>query len=143
MAMRDHSEPVQAAILAVLRADPAVTAIFGQRIIDYVAAGTTKPYIRYGYNIVTPYESSCDVGAETRVTIHTFFAGYGGSKLTAAQRGNATIVAALDGEDEIPLTTGRIISIDVHSVQNLEDGGDQGVYHGVIMLDVVTGEIRD
>lgn len=126
--MTDLTLPVREAIVAHLKScatgtPPVVAAsIYGEQ----PPANPAKPYVKYGFPIVTQYEhSGRRKGSTQRVTLHAFTDGRLGTDQVA------TIVDTFIRYMEQPITPGafQIVENEWIGTQYLRDGED---YHAVI-----------
>lgn len=119
--MSDPSLPMQAAIVARLKAVVAVTAIVGSgasaRIYDDVPMAAAKPYISIGQPQILPDKASCLDGAEVSWAIHGWTAG---PKSQGVRELAAAILSALD-EHDLVVTGHRVILFEHEQTQTLED----------------------
>lgn len=104
----DSSLELQAAILAVLSADAAITALVGDRIYDHAPDDCPAPYIQIGEAEVTPFKAQCMNGSDLFLTITTWADDQRAS--VKIKQLNARIRDLLD-EQRIP--------VDGHGVQTL------------------------
>jgi hypothetical protein len=125
----DLSEPLFAAAVATLKADPRIIALVGPRVVDYVSANMQWPFIRVTTAIVTPWEATGDVGgSRIRLQVDGFTKGYGRS---AARTMNSNIAMVLN-EKPLALSAGYLIYLTWLQSQVLDDPSDQGAYHGIV-----------
>jgi len=77
MTFADASLPLQKAIVAALKADPAVAAIVAARVYDVPPAAPVKPYISLGpFDVLTEVASNYE-GSDTSIQIDGWSAGQG------------------------------------------------------------------
>lgn len=137
MSGRDLSSPIREAAVAVLKADAGVTAQVGQRIVDYVSAKMTWPFVRCTTVITTPWEATGGVrGSLIRLQVDAFTKGYGRN---ATELLNAAIVRALD-ERDLVVAGGYSLYLTWAQSQILGDPGEQGALHGVVEFESIAAE---
>lgn len=116
----DPALPLQDAIVAALKADPAVSAIVADRVYDFPPTGPngpTKPYVTFGPFQMLPEHADCLDGGETFITLDAWAAGpsTAGVKLLGA-----AIVAALD-EAELTLDGNRLVGLALEQTNYLRE----------------------
>lgn len=134
MPLADATIPLQKAIRAWLLADPAVTAIVGDRVFDNVSVDAVKPYVSFGPFQVLPELADCSEGCEIFVTLDGWDAS-GGKTETVKKLGAA--IVRLHNTD---LTLGdgqRLVGIYLESTNYLRDP-DNITTHAAIVLRALT-----
>lgn len=63
---------LQKAIFAALKADPAVSAIVGNRIHDHAPANVAFPYLTFGRTSSFDWSTGTEIGTEHLFTIHVW-----------------------------------------------------------------------
>ena len=92
----DSQEAMQAALLAALRGDSALTALLANGadgVLDHVAAGSPYPYVVIGESRAAGFDSKTEDGMEQLLTIHSWSQYQG---MLEAKRIMAAVLAALD-----------------------------------------------
>jgi hypothetical protein len=115
--MSDPSLPMQAAIVARLKANGAVSAIVEGRVFDAVPTRAAKPYVNLGQPQVIPDKATCVDGAEVSYPVHGW--AEGPQSVEIKQLG-AAVVAALD-EIELTVTGHRLVVFELEQLQYLDD----------------------
>lgn len=136
MASRDHSLALRKAIVTVLRADATIAAACGSRVLDYVPDPPAFPYIRYGVDIVSPFEATGVAGGDIAVTIHVFTHG------NSTDQAKSLMKAVLKALDERPLvlSDGYLIDIAFAGSRLIADQDVASAYHGIVEFTATTGE---
>ncbi len=70
--MSDPSLAIQKAIVARLKADDALTAFVGPRVLDHAPADTTYPFVQIGYFQTVDESAPCVDGAEVFIEIQAW-----------------------------------------------------------------------
>lgn len=126
--MADNSNGLRKAVITWLKADAGVSAIVSNRVHDEVQQNPTWPFIRYGFVIARPYETSCGDGSEHDVTLHAFARGPGTANITALA---AAVVASLD-DASLTVSGAENYGIDWIDTVTMNDGAEVSDYHAVI-----------
>ena len=101
----DSSLPLQAAIVARLKANTALNAVVHGRVYDRAPDDAETPYVQIGEAEVTPFRAQCMRGVSQFLSITTWADGHLAS--VDVKRMNDAIVASLD-EQSFPVA-GHII----------------------------------
>jgi hypothetical protein len=106
--MRGFSWPLQRALVETLRADPAVAAIAGERVLDEPLSetGLAGPAVMLGDETVTPWATATEQGAEHRVEISVVGQDHGFSRLKPLADAVCAVVLG-----PLPLERGRIVNV--------------------------------
>jgi hypothetical protein len=125
------------AIMDALKAFPAVAAIVGDKVFDYVPDTDAMPYIRYGVTLEGPFEATGVIGSDNEITIHGYCRSY--NSVEARQLKKAIHDALAD--QLLPLASGYMIEMNFIDGQILQDDdGEQGSSHILSRFQAVTGE---
>jgi Protein of unknown function (DUF3168) len=137
MPLQDASLPLQKALVAKLKSDPAVASIINGRIYDAVPAGATKPYVSLGPFQVLPEDADCSEGGEVFVTLDGWAAG---PDTVGVKRLGAAIAKALHFA-EMTLDEGqRLVILSLEQLQYLRDP-DNITAHAIVTLRAQTEPI--
>ncbi|MDQ1155401.1 DUF3168 domain-containing protein [Brevundimonas sp. SORGH_AS_0993] len=133
--MRDHESALQKALLARLKADPALDALLDGRIFDQAPEGAETPYLVLGRCESRPV-AAADCGVEQRLTLTAVsrFAGTEEAKAVAAAV-RACLEAATLEADGVRTATLRTVFSDVFRA------GDGRRTYGVVRLRAVTEDV--
>lgn len=137
MAYADASLPLQKALVAVLKADAALTAIVAGRVYDSVPTNATKPYLSFGPWQVIPDQGDCYDASDIAVQIDGWSIGPG--SVEAKKIGRA-VRAALDQK---PLTldeSERLVVMVIEQTQYLVEA-DGITQHAVVQFTARTEPI--
>lgn len=135
--MDDHDLALRRAIVARLKADPAVAAIVGVRVYEEVVPNPTWPFIRYGLPIVEPIKVDGWHMASHALTIHAFAEGPGTDQVSALRR---AIYNALD-EAEVEIEGQGVVCSIAYSGHNTgRDTAEASNYHAAIEFEAATAE---
>ena len=134
----DYSVQLRRAILPILKANTVIASLTSGRVYSETPpAKPVWPFIRYGFTIGTPQESSCGEGAELSVIIHVFDKTLGTDQCARLCR---AVCRALD-EREIQLEadqdtgeTASAIECYVTQTQIMRDGDEADAHHGLVSL---------
>lgn len=136
--MSDHALAVRKAVVAKLRATPALTALVPAASIygEEAPAMPAWPFIRYQLPTLEQYENSCGDGAGQEVTLHVFARGPGMDACTGI------CVAIHDAllDDVLAVEPLGLVSLDYRLTRLLHDQDEAGAYHGLVRYEVVTVE---
>lgn len=117
--MSEPSLALQGAIVAALKAWPAVGALIGARVYDRVPPQPTFPYVSLGSDQVIPDHAECLEGSvEITATLDVWSRSVG--KVEAKQIAGA-IVSLLNFNGTLVLTGYRLVSIEHESSRHLDD----------------------
>lgn len=131
--MSDPSLELQSAIVAALKANPAVAALVAGRVYDEVPSGATKPYVTLGQPQVLPDRADCIDGADVNFPIHGWAAG---PQSVIVKRLGKAIAAALDNAS-LSLSGHRAVLVEVDQIEYLDDP-DALTKHAVVSIRVLT-----
>lgn len=134
---RDHSLALQTAVIAALIADAAVAALVAGRVYDHVPADPVWPFIRYGADLVVPFEATTIDGGEIDITLHAFARGFGRGEVKQILR---AVQAALH-EAPLGLADGYLLYLTHIRSRILEDQTEQSAWHGTVEFKAVTGAV--
>lgn len=123
--MNDPSGELQIAIVAALKAAPAVAGLVGVGIYDAVPdeaarktyAGKAWPYVSLGQPQVLPDKADCIDGADVAYTVHGWCEG---PKSVEVKNLGGAIAAALDGV-EFALPSHRTVNCKIEEIRYLDD----------------------
>jgi hypothetical protein len=132
----DHSLALRQAVIAALRTNAPLAALVGQAVYERVPNPVTWPYLRYGVDILSPYEATGTSGGDLALTIHVFAKGPASDQARQIVR---AVHVALDGA-RLALFSGFLIDIAFTGSQLLEDQSEPNAYHGIVQFDARTGE---
>jgi hypothetical protein len=136
--MNDPSLPLHDAIVAKLKATPAVAAFVNVRVYDAVpdaalrassSNGAAWPYLAMGSPQVMPTKYQCVDGAQVFFPVHAW--AKGPQSVGVKQLVNAA-VAALD-EAQLVLAGHRLVIFEIDQVEFVPDP-DPEIQHGVMMF---------
>ena len=132
--MRDHESALQKAMLARLKADPALDALLAGRVFDQAPEGAETPNLVVGRCESRPV-AAADCGVEQRLTLTVVsrFAGMEEAKAVAAAVRACLEAAALEA-DGVRTATLRTVFSDVSRA------GDGRRTYAVVRLRAVTEE---
>lgn len=133
MPYSDPALPLQKAIVAALKAAPAVAAIVNGRIYDGVPTNAVKPYVSFGPFQMLPEHADCLDGGESFITLDGWA---GGPDTVQAKQLGAAIAVALD-EAVLTLDGQRLVGIAIEQTQYLREP-DGITAHAVVTLRVLT-----
>lgn len=131
--MSDPSLDLQGAIVAALKADPAVTALISGRVYDQVPPQAAFPYVTIGEDQTLPAWADCYDGADVILTLHAWSRAVGYPEV---KRLAAAVSAALDGV-EVTIETIRLVDISWTGSRFLRDP-DGNTRHAVIGFRALT-----
>lgn len=115
--MIDPSLGMQAAIIARLKMDSAVSSIVGSKVYDAIPESAKKPYLNLDQPQVLPDKATCLDGAEVSFPIHGWS---NGPSSVEVKRLGASVVKALD-EYELLVTGHRVVVFELEQLQYLDD----------------------
>lgn len=125
--MSDPALPLEAAIVAKLKADAGVTALAGTRVYDSPPVSPTFPYVTIGPTQVLPDKADCIDGTEVFQQIDVWSRTSGSP---GAKRLGAAVVAALDDQD-LTVAGYSAVVFELQDAQYLLDP-DGLTHHGVV-----------
>lgn len=134
MVQVDHATPLRAAVIQALLASPAVTAIVGTRVFDYVPTKPVLPYIRIGQVNYSSYQETCSIGIDAKFNISAFLEGI--NNTPTSDIGNA--ILAVVGDVDLDLGNGLSAETKLDGAQVLTDQGDQAVKHCIWRIAALT-----
>jgi hypothetical protein len=134
VAYADPSLELQKAIVAALKADPAVNAIVAGRVYDGVPANAVKPYVSFGPFQLLPEHADCLNGGEAIIQLDGWAAGP--STVQVKQLG-AAIANALDFAPLALDLPQQLVELTVEQTQYLRDP-DGITAHAVVTLHAFT-----
>ena len=137
MAGLDLGQPVASALLAHLRTDPALGALVGERVRDYVRASEEWPFLRLDPVETAPYEAEGWIGCTCRITLHAFVRGE--RSAGAIQRLAAVATARLD-EADLALSRGLLLWIAHERSLFVPDPQGPASWHAVLRFAAVAAE---
>lgn len=130
----DDSYQVQAALVALLKADPALNALVGARLFDVAPQDTAFPYCEFGDALGEPFDGVAMSGWESVVTLHTWS--------RAAGRGECLrVLAAINDavhDRQLSLSSSNFVNGRLLSQRTIPNG-DQETTHGIQQFRFVTG----
>ena len=132
--MRDHESALQTAMLARLKADPALDALLAGRVFDQAPEGAETPNLVIGRCESRPV-AAADCGVEQRLTLTVVsrFAGMEEAKAVAAAVRACLEAAALEADGVRPATLRTVFS-------DVFRAGDGRRTYAVVRLRAVTEE---
>lgn len=132
--MRDHESALQKAMLARLKADPALDALLAGRVFDQAPEGAETPNLVIGRCESRPV-AAADCGVEQRLTLTVVsrFAGMEEAKAVAAAVRACLEAAALEDDGVRPATLRTVFS-------DVFRAGDGRRTYAVVRLRAVTEE---
>lgn len=130
--MSDPSLIVQAAIVAALKADPALTILVAGRVYDQPPAAPAMPYVTLGEDHVMSEAGDGYDGADITLTLHVWSIAIG---FPEAKRIAAALVAALS--PDLVLGEGRLIDITYADTRYLREP-DGVTSHAVLTFTALT-----
>ena len=132
--MRDHESALQKAMLARLKADPALDALLAGRVFDPAPEGAETPNLVVGRCESRPV-AAADCGVEQRLTLTVVsrFAGMEEAKAVAAAVRACLEAAALEADGVRPATLRTVFS-------DVFRAGDGRRTYAVVRLRAVTEE---
>ena len=132
--MRDHESALQKAMLARLKADPALDALLAGRVFDQAPEGAETPNLVIGRCESRPV-AAADCGVEQRLTLTVVsrFAGMEEAKAVAAAVRACLEAAALEADGERTATLRTVFS-------DVFRAGDGRRTYAVVRLRAVTEE---
>ena len=132
--MRDHEGALQKAMVAALKADPALSALIQGRVYDQAPEGALCPYLALGRCESRPV-AAADCGVEQRLTLTVVsrFAGMEEAKAVAAAVRACLEAAALEADGVRPATLRTVFS-------DVFRAGDGRRTYAVVRLRAVTEE---
>ncbi len=132
--MRDHESALQKAMLARLKADPALDALLAGRVFDQAPEGAETPNLVIGRCESRPV-AAADCGVEQRLTLTVVsrFAGMEEAKAVAAAVRACLEAAALEADGVRPATLRTVFS-------DVFRAGDGRRTYAVVRLRAVTEE---
>ena len=132
--MRDHESALQKAMLARLKADPALDALLAGRVFDQAPEGAETPNLVVGRCESRPV-AAADCGVEQRLTLTVVsrFAGMEEAKAVAAAVRACLEAAALEADGVRPATLRTVFS-------DVFRAGDGRRTYAVVRLRAVTEE---
>ena len=138
--MANEFAGLQAFVVAVLKADPAVTALTGQRIYDKVPANPKPPYVSLGTDDAVPDDYECIPGVIDALQIDVWDDGVGSKK--RLKQVTAAIKAALHEYDGPLDLAGNdaLAELQVTGVRHARDP-DGVSFHGVVTIEATIEEV--
>jgi hypothetical protein len=127
---QDPSLQLQKAIVAVLKADAAVSALVNGRIYDAVPGGATKPYVSFGPFQLLPEHGDCLDGGEAIVTLDGWAAG---PDTVQVKKLGTAIAKALDMAPIVLEEPQRCVEMSIEQTQYMRDP-DGLTAHAVITV---------
>lgn len=115
--MSDPSLPLQAAIVAKLKAAAAVTDVVGQRVYDNVPKAAQFPYVSLGEGQVLPDKADCIDGVEIIVQVDGWSRELGFPEVKAL---GAAIVLALD-DQSMTIDGYTVVLFQIENIHYLRD----------------------
>lgn len=131
--MIDPTLPMQAAIVARLKAAAPVVAIVGASVYDAVPENAEKPYISLGQPQVIPDKATCLDGAEVSYPVHGWSIG---PRSVEIKQLGAAVTGALD-EYALAVSGHRVVVFELEQLQYLDDP-DGITKHFVAMFRALT-----
>ena len=132
----DLTLELRQAIVAHLRGFAGLQALWDQRFYgEKPPTEPLKPFGRYGYDDMAPFNPECISGGSVNVTIHTFTQG---DSTDTLKRINAQVIEALE-DTKLDLDGGGwCYDLSFVRSDTLPDGIDG--WHGVIRFNALTGK---
>lgn len=133
--MSDPSLPLQAALVAALKAAAGVTALVSTRVYDAAPESPTFPYVTLGDGQVIPDKADCIDGVEIFAVIDCWSRANGYPEV---KRLAAAVVAALDDNPQDLTVAGyNLVIFEIQSVNYMRDPDGQTrhaalTFHAVI-----------
>lgn len=131
--LTDPSGDIQAAIRALLLADPDVKSLVDDRIFDRIENVPEFPYITIGEAQVIPELGEGTDAAESNITIHT----WSRFKTFNPVKNLGKIIIRLLHDGELTISDGIVQSMLLESVRYLRDP-DGLTSHGVLTFNILT-----
>lgn len=131
--LTDPSADIQAAIAALLLADPDIKALVKDRVFDRIENVPELPYITIGEAQVIPELAECTDAAESRITIHT----WSRFKTFKAVKSLGKIIIRLLHDGDLAISDGNVQSMLLESARYLRDP-DGLTSHGVLTFSLLT-----
>lgn len=124
--MSDSSLPVQAAIVAALKADAEVAGLVGARVYDRAPEAVAFPYVSFGPEAGEPFDAAALSGWDATIQIDTWSRKGGRVEAKA-------IMAAISARLHRGALTvaGHALVFLLLEFQTVLDGGDGETVHGV------------
>lgn len=132
------SAALQVALIAYLRANPAVTGYLGQRIFDNAPVGEPHPYLTLGPAQEVDDSADCIDGSECYQQID-IWTQVGGSQLSAKEICGAVRKAIRESDMELA-DPYALVLIDVTSWSVIGDP-DEKIAHGIVNVRALVEEV--
>jgi hypothetical protein len=131
--LADDTLPLQAAVVARLRAFPAVSALVAARVYDEPPGEAVFPYVSLGPIIGQPFEAQMIDGWEASITVDSWTREFGAAGLRAVM---AAVYAALHNA---PLSVaGRSLVMIRLTDQRDVSEMQTGIRHGIQRFETIT-----
>lgn len=131
--MADDTLPVQAAVVARLRAHAPLTALATGGVHDEAPANAVFPFVTLGPTVAQPFEAQGLDGWEVSLTVDTWSRGFGAVEL---RRLMAEVYTALH-MSEIAVTGRALVMARLSDQRDLAPDA-RGLRHGVQRFDIIT-----
>lgn len=128
--MTDATLPVQAAIVAALKAYAPLTSIVGSRVYDNVPNGAQKPYVSIGPTQFLPASGECIDGGDVVIQLDGW--SEGPTSVEAKQIG-AAIIARLRNFAEALEDGARLVDFQIEQARYLREP-DGVTQHAVVIV---------
>ena len=133
--MSEAALALQAAMLACLRADEAVTAVVGDRIFDAAPRNAAFPYLAFGPARASDWSTGTESGTEQLLTLHVWSKAKGRREVLAVMEA----IRARLADAALTLDDHHLVNLRLEFAEARYDD-DLSVHHGLLRFRAVTEE---